>query len=108
MKATDTRSELGTRFDDLMMFNDMPVVLRGGVAWAHDWISNPALGAVFQTLPGSNFTVNGATPPADSVLTGAGAELFLNSSWSLTAKFDGQFAGGYQSYAGTGTLSYKW
>ena len=108
MKATDTRSELGTRFDDLVMFNDVPVVLRGRLAWAHDWIDNPALGAVFQTLPGSNFTVNGATPPADSVLAGAGAELFFNSDWSLTTKFDGQFAGGYQSYAGTGTLRYRW
>ena len=58
--ATDTRSELGTRFDNVQIVNNMPLVLRGRLAWAHDWVSNPALGAVFQALPGSNFTVNGA------------------------------------------------
>ena len=55
----------------------MPLVLRGRLAWAHDWVSNPSLGAVFQALPGSNFTVNGAAPPANSALTTAAAELHL-------------------------------
>ena len=64
MSATDTRSEFGARFDNLTMWYDMPVILRGRLAWAHDWVSNPSLGAVFQALPGSSFTVSGATPPA--------------------------------------------
>ncbi len=29
-------------------------------AWAHDFISTPSLDAVFQALPGANFTVYGA------------------------------------------------
>jgi outer membrane autotransporter protein len=45
MNATDTCSELGTRFDDLTILNTMPLILRARVAWAHDWVSNPALGA---------------------------------------------------------------
>ena len=57
----------------------MPLVLRGRLAWAHDWVSNPALGAVFQALPGSNFTVNGAAPPQNSALTTASAELHLHA-----------------------------
>jgi hypothetical protein len=48
----------------MTMVNGMPLSLRGRVAWAHDWVSNPVLGAVFQTLPGASFTVFGATPPA--------------------------------------------
>ena len=43
MNATDTRSELGARFDNLTMWNGMPLMLRGRLAWAHDWVSNPAL-----------------------------------------------------------------
>ena len=82
----------------------MPLVLRGRLAWAHDWVSNPALGAVFQTLPGSNFTVNGAAPPANSALTTAAAELHFNANWTAIAKFDGEFGAGLQTYAGTGTL----
>ena len=32
----------------------------------------------------------------------------LHADWSLTAKFDGEFAAGSQTYAGTGTLRYTW
>ena len=108
MSATDTRSELGARFDNLTMWYDMPVILRGRLAWAHDWISNPSLGAVFQALPGSSFTVNGATPPQNSALTTAAAELHMTANWSLIAKFDGEFAPTAQTYSGTGTLRYSW
>ena len=108
VNATDTRSELGARFDNLTTLNGMPLILRGRLAWAHDWVSDPSLGAVFQALPGSNFTVNGATVPANSALTTVAAELYLNTSWSLTAKFDGEFAASAQTYGGSGTLKYSW
>jgi hypothetical protein len=36
----------------------------------------------------------------------AGAELRLTANWTLTAKFDGEFASGSQTCAGTGTLRY--
>lgn len=62
---------------------------------------------MFQTLPGSNFTVNGATPPSNSALTTAAAELHINANWTATAKFDGEFGAGSQTYAGTGTLKYS-
>jgi autotransporter-associated beta strand protein len=108
MNATDTRGELGTRFDDLTVVNAMPLILRARVAWAHDWVSNPALGAVFQTLPGAGFIVNGAAAPKNSALASTGAELHMTANWSLAAKFDGEFANGSQTYAGTGTLRYTW
>jgi uncharacterized protein with beta-barrel porin domain len=106
--ATDTRGELGARFDNLQSVNDMPLLLRARVAWAHDWVSNPALQAAFQALPGSSFIVNGASLPTDSALVTASAELRLNANWSLLAKFDGEFASNSQTYAGTGTLRAIW
>jgi uncharacterized protein with beta-barrel porin domain len=78
------------------------------LAWAHDWVSNPALAAAFQALPGTNFIVNGATPAKDSALVSTGAELRLANGVSLLAKFDGEFANRAQTYAGTGTLRYAW
>ena len=108
MSATDTRSELGARFDNLTVWNSMPLILRGRLAWAHDWVSNPSLGAVFETLPGSNFTVNGAAVPQNSALTTAAAELHLTANWTAIAKFDGEFAPTAQTYSGTGTLKYSW
>jgi uncharacterized protein with beta-barrel porin domain len=38
----------------------------------------------------------------------AGAELRLVNGVSLLAKFDGDFGSGSQTYAGTGTLRYRW
>ncbi len=108
MNATDVRTELGSRFDAPTLVAGMPLVLRGRLAWAHDFVGNPALGATFQALPGGSFTVNGAPIPHDSALTSAGAELFLTPRWTLLAKFDGEFAGGSQTYAGSGTLRYSW
>jgi len=106
--STDVRTELGSRFDAPTLLYGKPLVVYGRVAWAHDFVSNPALGAVFQTLPGGSFTVNGAPIPHDSALTTAGAQLFLSANWSVIAKFDGEFAPGSQTYAGSGTVRYTW
>ena len=108
MNATDVRTELGARFDDPTLFYGKPLILFGRLAWAHDFVSNPALSAAFEALPGSTFTVNGAPIPNDSALTTAGAQFFLASNWSVIAKFDGEFAPGSQTYGGSGTLRYTW
>jgi outer membrane autotransporter protein len=107
--ATDTRSELGGRFDRLLLLNpEAALTLRARVAWAHDWVSDPTLAAVFQTLPGASFIVNGATPAKNSALTSAGAELRLANGVVLLGKFDGEFASHSSTYAGTGTVRYTW
>ena len=107
--ATDTRSELGGRFDRLLLLNpEAALTLRARVAWAHDWISDPTLAAVFQTLPGASFIVNGATPAKNSALASAGAELRLANGVVLLGKFDGEFASHSSTYAGTGTVRYTW
>jgi uncharacterized protein with beta-barrel porin domain len=80
----------------------------GRLAWAHDWVSNPTLAAVFQTLPGASFIVNGATPAKDSALVSAGSELRLANGVTLIGKFDGEFASHSSTYAGTGTVRYAW
>jgi uncharacterized protein with beta-barrel porin domain len=86
----------------------MPLLLRARLAWAHDWVSNPSMSAVFESLPGSNFVVNGAALPSDSALTSVGAELFITPRLTFLAKFDGEFAPTSQTYAGSGTLRYVW
>jgi uncharacterized protein with beta-barrel porin domain len=56
----------------------------------------------------THFTVNGAAIPQNSALTSAGAQLYLTPRWTLIAKFDGEFASGSQTYAGSRTLRYTW
>jgi outer membrane autotransporter protein len=107
--GTATRSELGARADQLFALNPTAVLaLRGRLAWAHDWVSDPSLAAGFQTLPGTSFIVNGATPAKDLALVSAGAELRLANGVTLSGKFDGEFAEHSTTYAGTGTIRYTW
>jgi outer membrane autotransporter protein len=107
--ATDTRSELGARFDRVLaVYSNAVLALRGRLAWAHDWVSDPTLAAVFLTLPGANFIVNGATPAQNSALASAGAELRFANGVALLAKFDGEFASHSSTYGGTGTFRYRW
>jgi outer membrane autotransporter protein len=107
--ATDTRSELGARFDRLLaVYTNAVLALRGRVAWAHDWVSDSTLTPVFQTLPGASFIVNGTLPVKDSALVSAGGELRIANGVALLAKFDGEFAGRSNTYAGTGTIRYRW
>jgi uncharacterized protein with beta-barrel porin domain len=107
--ATDTRTELGTRFDRVLaLYSNAVLALRGRVAWAHDRVSDPTLLPVFQALPGASFIVDGATPAKNSALTSAGAELRLANGVTLLAKFDGEFAAHSSTYAGTGTVRYRW
>ena len=107
--GTDTRSELGTRFDRVLaLYTNAVLSLRARVAWAHDWVSDPMLAPVFQTLPGASFIVNGATPAKNSALASAGTELRLANGIALLAKFDGEFASHSSTYAGTGTMRYTW
>jgi outer membrane autotransporter protein len=91
--ATDTRSELGARFDKQILLNwNSVLALRGKLAWGHDWITDPSVMPAFQALPGATFIVQGATPAKNSALTSAGAELRLINGVSLLGKFDGEFA----------------
>lgn len=107
--ATDVRGELGARFDHVAVADSSAILtLRGRLAWAHDWVSDPSLTAVFQVLPGASFVVNGAGPVKDAALASLGAEVKFASGVSLLAKFDGEFAGHSTSYAGTGTLRVNW
>ena len=64
--------------------------------------------ALFQTLPGTSFVVNGARPNADSALVSAGAETKWLSGFSLAATFEGEFSGNVTSYAGKGVAKYSW
>ena len=105
---TQTRSELGARFDHAMPLQDALLTLRGRAAWAHDYDNNNVANAAFMTLPGAAFTVGGARPDADSLLVSAGAELAMLNGFSIAGSFEGEFSGNTQSYAGKGAIRYRW
>ena len=106
--VTDPRTELGVRTDKSYAMHNGILILRGRFAWAHDFNTDRAIAAVFQTLPGASFVVNGAAQSHDSALTTASAEMRWLNGWSAAASFEGEFSGISQSYAGKGVVRYAW
>jgi uncharacterized protein with beta-barrel porin domain len=106
--TTATRTELGLRTDKSFAMQDGVLTLRGRAAWAHDYNPDRAVTALFQSLPGTNFVVNGATGKPDGALVSAGAEMKWLSGFSLAATFEGEFSGNVTSYAGKGVAKYSW
>ncbi len=84
------------------------LTLRGRLAWAHDFNTDRNVTALFQTLPGAFFAVNGAAQAHDSALTTASAEVKWLNGWSAAATFEGQFSNVTNSYAGKGVMRYSW
>jgi len=106
--VTDARSELGFRTDKSWLADDGALTLRGRVAWAHDYDPDRAIGATFQSLPGTSFVVNGAAQAADSALMTASIEKKWKNGWSAAATFEGEFSPVTTSYAGKGVVRYAW
>jgi uncharacterized protein with beta-barrel porin domain len=107
--TTITRTELGAWFDRSILLNDSASLsLRTRAAWAHDDWSDARMTAAFQSLPGSSFTVIGATPAHDSMLASAVAEVSFRNGISVAGKFDTELAPRSQTYVGTARLRYTW
>jgi len=107
--ATGARGEIGSWADkafNLASGNGLRLI--GRIGWAHDWQTNPQLGATFLSLPAASFVVNGAVPPTDLLLLTSGAEWRWRSGWTVLAKFDSELSGGSQTYTGTARLRYAW
>jgi autotransporter-associated beta strand protein len=106
--VTASRTELGVRTDRSFAMPNAILTLRGRFAWAHDFNIDRNIAAVFQTLPGASFVVNGAAQAHDSALTTVSVETKWLNGWSAAATFEGEFSSISQSYAGKGVVRYTW
>jgi uncharacterized protein with beta-barrel porin domain len=106
--VTASRTELGVRSDRSFALQNAILTLRGRAAWAHDFNTDRNISAVFQTLPGAAFVVNGAAQAHDSALATVSAEAKWLNGWSAAATFEGEFSSVTRSYAGKGVVRYTW
>ena len=107
--TTSLRSEIGARADWVAdLGENSTLTLYASAAWAHEMYWGDEVTASFQLLPGSSFTVTGATPAADSVLASAGAEFELGTGLAFNASLDGKYAANALAYSATAGLSYSW
>jgi outer membrane autotransporter protein len=107
--TTTTRAEVGEWVDKTLDLADQQAfTLFARAAYAHDWASDPSLSPTFLGLPTATFVVNGAPAPHNLALATLGTETRWSNGWSLMARFDGEFASGGQTYAGTARVRYAW
>jgi uncharacterized protein with beta-barrel porin domain len=106
--VTASRTELGVRTDKSFAVSNGIMTLRGRAAWAHDFNTDRNVTALFQTLPGAAFVVNGAAQAHDSALVTGAAEMKWLNGWSAAAIFEGQFSNVTNSYAGKGVVRFAW
>ena len=76
------------------------------VAWARDWVERS--GARRRLPDTAGHELRRQRPSKDIALASAGAELRLANGVTLGANFDGEFADGSSTYAGTGTVRVAW
>jgi uncharacterized protein with beta-barrel porin domain len=106
--VTASRTEFGVRTDKSFAVQNGILTLRGRAAWAHDFNTDRNVTALFQTLPGASFVVNGAAQAHDSALVTAAAEMKWLNGFSVAGVFEGQFSNVTNSYAGKGVARYSW
>jgi len=107
--ATTARTEVGVKLDWMRTHDDGGSLgLHATAAWAHYFYESNTVNASFQSLPGSNFTLTGATAATDSLLLGASAEVGLASGMSLTGSLNSELAVNAQSYGGALKVGYSW
>lgn len=106
--VTASRTEFGVRTDKSFAMQNGILTLRGRAAWAHDFNTDRNVTALFQTLPGASFVVNGAAQAHDSALVTGAAEMKWLNGFSIAGIFEGQFSNVTNSYAGKGVARYSW
>jgi uncharacterized protein with beta-barrel porin domain len=83
-------------------------MLRGRLAWAHDFNPDRPTTVSFQMLPGYVRRRHGAARAPDSVLVGASIEVAWSNGWSVGTTFDDVFSHLANSFAGKGAIRYRW
>ncbi|WP_245427361.1 autotransporter domain-containing protein [Roseiarcus fermentans] len=105
--ATDTSTELGFRVKQDFAADGALFTVGGRLAWGYNFNTTEQASAAFLDLPGSNFTVYGASPARNAALANVGGKVAFGNGIAIEARFDGQFGSGTQVYGGRGTVSYS-
>jgi uncharacterized protein with beta-barrel porin domain len=96
---TTDRTELGAWMDYVAPGYRGALKLYARAAWTHDFNNLGTTVALFQSIPGSSFVINGARPAPDGAIATIGGQYSLSGGWSIGAKFDGEFSSTTNMYS---------
>jgi uncharacterized protein with beta-barrel porin domain len=106
--ATSLRTELGAGAEWSIPFDTGSLSLRARGAWGYDHDADNAVDAAFQSIAGSNFTVEGAAPDRHALLVSAGAGLGFGNGLYVAGSASGKLGMNTQIYSGNVKLGYAW
>ncbi len=78
------------------------------LAWMHEFRPERSIQASFLSLPGTNFSAEGARPSANAVRMDAGGTLTLGEAAALFANFSSELSGRSRSFAGLAGARVNW
>lgn len=106
--TTSLPTVLGAQVDGETQLNAR--MLKGWVrlAWVHELLTARSVSAGFNTLPGSNFTVDGATAASDALRLNFGGSYAVAAQVSLFANGSAEFSDRGQSIGGTAGVRMTW
>ena len=100
------RTEIGVKFHAGKDFDGGRISLNGGAAWAHTFWGDNTANASFQMLPGSTFTVAGATPAADHLLLSGGLGAQFDNGFSVGGSVGADLALNAHTYKASVRMGY--
>jgi autotransporter-associated beta strand protein len=115
--SSDTRTELGARFDAKVATAAAPLLLSLRTGWAHEQFDGLSMQATFNpalqagAAPGANtaFVVTGAKPAKDAALLSLSAKMQASKHLTFDVNFDGgEFANGSSNYGASGAIRFHW
>ena len=100
--------EFGERQRADLRLDQWTLKLSDRLAWAHGSSGTPGADGVFSALPGSVFTVYGASSVKDAALISLGADLENRRGIGIDLHFDSAIAHNSQTYTGIVGLNFAW
>lgn len=101
---TDPRTELGLTYDAAI--NAATLSLRA--AWLHSFDPGATMAAAFEAVPGSSFSVTGASRSSDAALLAASIHWDLNRSTALKVELNSELSNQQISLGGLLRLKTRW
>lgn len=106
--ATSLRTELGAGAEWSVPFDTGSLSLRARGAWGYDHDVDNTVDAAFQSIAGSDFTVEGATQDRHALLVSAGVGLGFHNGLYVAGSASGKLGMNTQIYSGNVKVGYAW
>jgi uncharacterized protein with beta-barrel porin domain len=106
--VTSLPTVLGAQVDGDTQLSSRTLKAWARLAWVHEFLGQRSVTAGFNTLPGNNFTVDGATAASDAMRISFGGSYAVTAQTSLFANGTAELSDRGQSIGATAGFRFVW